>query len=64
MSKKKLKEEEGKEEEAPVEVSENPACPFCDGDMVEVSSIDTIEGTEVVYQCKTCGFQAKFIKGA
>ena len=52
----------GEEEKLP-EVEEIP-CPFCDGDMALKSSVDTREGTVVFYQCKTCGFEAKFIKGA
>ena len=55
---------EEKEEEAPVEVLNAMPCPFCDGEMAEVSSMDTREGTVQTFQCKDCGFQATFIKGA
>lgn len=63
--KTKEKEEEAKEE---VEVSENPACPFCTGEMVEVSRVGRSAYKELFYevvlQCKFCGFQATFKKGA
>ena len=52
------------EAEAPIEVSNAMPCPFCDGEMAEVSSVDTREGTVQTLQCKECGFQATFIKSA
>ena len=70
MSGEEEKETEKEEEEAKEEVkaSETPACPFCTACMVEVSRIGRSAYKELFYevvlQCKFCGFQATFKKGA
>jgi len=64
MAEKKVEAPVEEEVEEAVEVSDAMPCPFCDGEMAEVSSVDTREGTVQTLQCKECGFQATFIKSA
>ena len=53
----------GEEENEDVE-TESTSCPFCDGDVQEVSRVGQREGPtvfdDVIRRCATCGFEARF----